>query len=222
MIYVMNYKMLHLWFLIFNLLTLSAFPYSPKKLSGEEELLLQYKNEIKEAAKLVDVSPRIIASIIYAEHKLNVKLGENVIDYVFAKSGYNSSMGIAQVKISTAIWIEKQIHNLDSQFYLGEEIEKQIPLSANWDEVIKKLEDPKANIIYAASYISMINRLWQPVFELSALNNINVGIIASIYSLGILDNTNKIRIPHTDAKMNVFGNTAQEFFQSFELRNDFK
>ncbi len=142
---------------------------------------------------------------------MNVKLGENVIDYIFAKSGYNSSMGIAQVKISTAIWIEKQIHNPKSQFYLKEEVEKKIALSSEWDEVIRKLEDPKTNIIYAACYIAMINKLWNPVFEFSALNGIKVGIIASIYSLGILDYNGEIREPHTDAKMNVFGNTAQEF-----------
>ena len=136
----MNHKILYFGFLFFNLLTLSVFPFQKARLSSDEELLLQYKNEILDASKLVDISPRIIASAIFAEHKLNVKLGENVIDYVFAKSGYNSSMGIAQVKISTAIWIERQIHNPNSQFYLGEEIEKKIPFSSDWNEVIKKLE----------------------------------------------------------------------------------
>ena len=131
-------------------------------------------------------------------------------------------MGIAQVKISTAIWIEKQIHNSKSQFYLGEKIEKQIPISNDWEEVIKKLENPQTNIIYAACYIAMINKLWEPVFKLSGLEDNKVGIIAAIYSLGILDINNQIRKPHPNAKMNEFGETAQEFYQSFSLRDLFQ
>ncbi len=207
--------------LIFYLLTISVFGNSSGKFTSEEELLLQYKNEITKAAKQVGISPRIIASIIYAEHKLNVKPGENILDYVFAKSGYNSSMGIAQVKINTAFWIEEQIHDPQSQFYLGEEIRNNVPLSKNWEEFIDKLDNPETNIFYASCYIAMINKLWEPVLELINSGKNKVGIIATIYSLGIFDSNNKARNPHIEAKMNNFGKTAQEFYDSFSLRNEF-
>jgi hypothetical protein len=207
--------------LIFYLLTISVFGNSSGKFTSEEELLLQYKNEITKAAKQVGMSPRIIASIIYAEHKLNVKTGENILDYVFAKSGYNSSMGIAQVKINTAFWIEEQIHNAQNQFYLGEEIRNKVPLSKNREVLIDKLDNPKTNILYASCYIAMINKLWEPVLELINSGKNKVGIIATIYSLGIFDSNNKARSPHIDAKMNNFGKTAQEFYSSFSLRNEF-
>ncbi len=198
-----------------------VFSKNIAELTSEEELLLKYKNEILEAAEQLNISPRIIASIIYAEHKLNVKLGENILDYVFAKSGYNSSMGIAQVKINTAFWIEEQIHNPQSQFYLGEEIRNKVPQSRNWEELIDKLDNPKTNIFYASCYIAMINKLWEPVLELINSGKNKVGIIATIYSLGIFDSNNKARNPHIDAKMNNFGKTAQEFYNSFSLRNEF-
>ncbi len=130
-------------------------------------------------------------------------------------------MGIAQVKINTAFWIEEQIHNPQSQFYLGEVIRNKVPLTKNWEELIDKLENPETNILYASCYIAMINKLWEPVLELNNSGKNRVGIIATIYSLGIFDSNNKARNPHIDAKMNNFGKTAQEFYQSFSLRNDF-
>lgn len=207
--------------LLIYLTTSPVFCNIKPKSSSEEEILHKYKNEIIKSANIVNISPRIIASIIYAEHKLNVKTGENILDYVFAKSGYNSSMGIAQVKINTAFWIEEQIHNPQNQFYLGEEIRNKVPLSKNWEELIDKLDNPKTNILYASCYIAMINKLWELVLELINSGKNKVGIIATIYSLGIMDSETRIRVPHIDAKMNNFGKTAQEFYNSFSLRDDF-
>lgn len=218
---IMITRFIGLKLIIFYLLTISVFGNSSGKFTSEEELLLQYKNEITKAAKQVGISPRIIASIIYAEHKLNVKTGENILDYVFAKSGYNSSMGITQVKINTAFWIEEQIHNQQNQFYLGEEIRNKVPQSRNWEELIDKLDNPKTNIFYASCYVAMIIKLWQPVLDLINSGKNKAGIIATIYSLGIFDSEGKIREPHLDARMNNFGKTAQEFYNSFSLRNEF-
>ncbi|MFZ2324919.1 MAG: hypothetical protein WAV89_14645 [Ignavibacteriaceae bacterium] len=208
-------------YFLFILSAFTIFGNGKTKLSSEEELLLQYKNEIIKAANIVGVSPRIVASIIYTEHKLNIKFGENVLDYVFAKSGYNSSMGVAQVKINTASWIEEQTHNSNSQFYLGKKIELLLTPSKDWGEIVEKLDKPESNILYAACYIAMINKLWEPYFNLLDSGNIEAGIIATIYTLGIFDSSNKIRQPHTNAQMNEFGKTAQEFYDSFSLRGEF-
>ena len=191
------------------------------KYTSEEDLLIEYKKEIVQAANQVGISPRVLASIIYAEHKLNVKLGENILDYVFAKSGYNSSMGIAQVKIGTAFWIERQVNDPQGQFYLGKNVELKMPYSNGWDEIVERLNTPEINILYASCYIAMISKEWEPVLELIDSGNNKVGIIATIYSLGILDSDSKIRKPHLDAKANNFGKTAQEFYNSFSLRNEF-
>ncbi|MDY0083685.1 MAG: hypothetical protein RBR74_10940 [Ignavibacteriaceae bacterium] len=190
-------------------------------LTSEEELLLKYKYEIINASEQLNISSRIIASIIYAEHKLNVKLGESILDYIFAKSGYNSSMGIAQIKINTAIWIEEQTHNPGSRFYLGSEIQNKIFISRNRGEIIDRLEDSEKNIFYASCYIAMIMKLWQPILEIIESGSNKAGIIATIYSLGIIDENGKVREPHINARMNNFGKVSQEFYHSFLLRDVF-
>lgn len=195
-----------------------VFSNSFEKFTSEEKLLLKYKNEIIKAAGQLSISPRIIASIIYAEQKLNVKAGENILDYVFAKSGYNSSMGVAQIKINTALWIEEQLNNPESQFYLGSKIQAIINQSRSRGEIIDKLDNPEINIFYAACYMAMIIKLWQPVLDMMDSGNNRAGIIATIYSIGIRDAENRIRQPHLDAKMNDLGRTAQKFYQSFSLR----
>ena len=207
--------------LIIYITTLQVFCNIKLKSSSEEDILHKYKNEIIKSANIVNISPRILASIIYAEHRLNFKFGEGVIDYVFAKSGYNSSIGLAQVQINTGLWIEKQVRNSHSQFYLGKDIEKNLPVTKDWDDMIEVLDTPEKNILYAACYIAMINKLWEPYFGLLDSGNIKVGIIATIYTLGIFDSSNKIRQPHSNAQMNEFGKTAQEFYDSFSLRGDF-
>lgn len=206
-------------FLLFILSFSTVFGNS--KNTREEDLLIKYRKEIVQAANQLGISSRIVASIIYAEHKLNVKLGESILDYVFAKSGYNSSMGIAQVKINTAIWIEEQTHNPESQFYLGGEIQNKVFISRNRGEIIDRLDDPEKNIFYASCYVAMIIKLWQPILEMIESGSSKAGIIATIYSLGIFDSEEKIREPHIDARMSNFGKTAQEFYNSFSLRNEF-
>lgn len=207
--------------LLIYLTTSPVFCNIKPKSSSEEEILHKYKNEIIKSANIVNISPRILASIIYAEHKLNFKFGEGVLDYVFAKSGYNSSIGFAQVQVNTGFWIEKQIHNPQSQFYLEKSVEAKLPATKDWDEMIEKLDTPEINILYAACYVAIINKLWEPFFDPFDSGNIKVGIIATIYSLGIIDSSNKIRDPHSNAQMNEFGKTAQEFYDSFSLRGEF-
>ncbi|MFA4922583.1 MAG: hypothetical protein WC557_00125 [Ignavibacteriaceae bacterium] len=188
---------------------------------NQENILIENKEYINKYAKVFNISPRLLASIIYTEQKLNVMPGEGVLDYIFAKSGYNSSLGIAQVKINTAEWIEQQINNTQSPFYLGESISFLIKISNSRNELINKLSDPKTNILYAACYVAMILKIWGNELDFTSLNEIKVGITATLYTLGILDCNGKIRMPHPGAAMNVFGKSAQEFYLSFFMRKDF-
>jgi len=189
--------------------------------SDQKEILVENKAYINKYAKIFNFSPRLLASIIYSEHKLNLKPGEATLDYIFAKSGYNSSLGIAQIKISTAEWIEQQINNKKSQFYLGESISKLIKVSSSRSELITKLSDPKTNILYAACYVAMILKIWGDELSFSELRENKIGITATLYTLGIVDSEGKTRKPHSNAGMNNFGKTAQEFYESFLLREEF-
>lgn len=189
--------------------------------SDQKEILLENKAYINKYAKIFAISPRLLASIIYSEHKLNLKPGESTLDYIFAKSGYNSSLGIAQIKISTAEWIEEQINNKQSAFYLGLSFSKIIKESNSRSEMLNKLSDPQTNILYAACYVAMILKVWGDELSFSELREIKVGITATLYTLGIVDSEGKTRKPHPNAGMNNFGKTAQEFYSSFLLREEF-
>ncbi len=183
------------------------------------ETIIRYKDEITKSSKLVGISPRMLASIIYAEHSLNYKLGENVIDYVLAKSGYNSSVGICQVKVKTAEWITEQVKNKKSEYYLGEEI-KYIFLNDE-NRILENLETPGKNILYAACYVAMIKHLWYAELNSPFLNDKSAGIVGTIYTLGIYRDDGSVRTPHIDAKMNEFGEKVQEFYNSYILRDIF-
>ncbi len=188
---------------------------------AEREILIKYSSEIKSSSELFNISPRLLASIIYAEHKLNYKVGEKTIDYILAKSGYNSSLGVCQIKVNTAIWIEENINNPESRFYLGEKYKNIINLSKTRDEVVEKLNLPEINILYASCYIAMIKKLWDEELNSFLLKDKRTGIIATLYSLGLIDNKGYIRQPHNNAKMNNLGLLAQEFFDLFNLIIEF-
>jgi len=189
--------------------------------ADQKEIIVENKAYINKYAKVFDISPRLLASIIYSEHKLNLMPGESTLDYIFAKSGYNSSLGVAQIKISTAEWIEQQLNNKQSQFYLGVSISNLIKVSSSRSEVINKLSDPQTNILYATCYVAMILKLWGDELSFSELREIKVGITATLYTLGIVDSVGKTRKPHSSAGMNNFGKTSQEFYSSFLLREEF-
>ena len=198
--------------------------FSVRIFPGDKEahnILLKHQSEINNAALETGVSARLLASIIYAEHKLNYNLEDKILDGVLAQIGYNSSVGVAQIKVNTASWIKENIHNVNSPFYLGNKIMILVPDTKSREKTIEELSDPKLNILYAACYIAMIEKLWNVQFTDFSLGKIKEGIIATLYCLGIVRSDGSIRYPHMDAKMNNFGTTAQEFFGSFQLRSEF-
>ena len=186
-----------------------------------ETTLLKYSKEIKVAAEKTGISPRLLASIIYAEHKLNYTLTDKVLDGVLAHIGYNSSVGVAQIKVNTAEWIERQLHNKKSPFYLGDDISFMVTISKDREQIIDKLSKPEINIFYAACYAAMIEKYWRKEFNAFSLGDKKVGIIATLYCLGIIKSNGEMRYPHRGAKMNNFGKTAEEFYDSFLLRSEF-
>jgi ABC-type Fe3+-citrate transport system substrate-binding protein len=137
-----------------------------------EETLIKYQKEINNAATEVNISPRLLASVIYAEHKLNYNLEDEVLDGVLANIGYNSSVGVAQVKVSTAAWIEKQLHNKKSAFYLYLGCDSLLSVSKDRSELITRLTEAKTNILYAACYIAMIEKLWNNILNIYPLEDI--------------------------------------------------
>ncbi len=184
-----------------------------------QAVLREHKNEIIEASKSFGISPRLLASIVYAEQSLNVKPGEDLLDKVFAMSGYNASVGIAQIKVETALWIRKQILDKNSEFYSSTG-SVALTSSASSD-IVDQLDNPQTNLLYAAAYIKIIYDVWQPLLRETAYQKNTTGIIGTLYCLGLVRTDGSFRRLHVGAHMNRFGEVAQAFYDSFELAEKF-
>ncbi len=188
---------------------------------NRESMLKEHRGEIEEAARAFGISPRVLASVVYAERSLNVRLGEDIVDVVLARTGHNSSVGLAQVKVETAFWISEQLHDPASQFYLGPDAAQAIPPTRDWQELIDRLTDHRGNLLYAAAYIAMIQKSWGSVLGTTVNGSHQAGILATLYSLGLQRSDGSTRTPHQGARANHFGETAREFYDSFLLREEF-
>ena len=190
---------------------------------GDEQALrtlIDQKENILHAGRVLRLSPRLLASVVYAEHVLNVKPGEQVLDVVFARTGYSSSLGIAQVKVNTAEWLERVVNNRSSLLYLGETVEWILPISHTRSELIDKLTVPSTNLLYAAAYLRIIDKLWGETLTVPWLQDSKAGILGTLYSLGINLPNGSLRQPHTHPRMNHFGEIVQEFNDSFLMVNE--
>ena len=185
------------------------------------QTLIEQKENILHASGVLRLSPRVLAGVVYAEHLLNVKPGEQVLDVVFARTGYSSSLGIAQVKVNTAEWLERVVNNRASLFYLGEKVEGMFPISHTRSELIDKLTVPSTNLLYASAYLRIIQELWGETLAALWLQNSRAGILGTLYSLGINLPNGSLRRPHADPRMNHFGEVVQGFYDSFLMVSEF-
>lgn len=183
--------------------------------------VLTYREQIIKVSRIFGFSPRILASIICAERIMNVKPGEDILDLIFAMGGYNSSIGLCQVKLETARWIEIQVNDPGSDFYPGGEIRVLFKPSRDRDELIEKLSKPEINILYAGCYIWMIMRKWMDVINYPGNADKKVGIIATIYSLGLTKRDGNVREPDLKIKINKLGEKAIEIYNSNEIISNF-
>lgn len=182
-----------------------------------DEIIHEQKENIQRAAEKFHISPRLLASIIYAERTLNERPGRDVVDMILARTGYNSSLGIAQVKVGTGIWIEEQLNNPDGPVYLGANRASWIVKSQSREELIERLADPKRNLLYASAYAAMIIRLWHPILSEPNNSHFAAGLIATLYSLGIERADGSLRMPHANSALNEFGRAAQRYYDGFPL-----
>jgi len=201
-----------LFLIIFWLDINNTLAEEPEKV---KQLLIENKDFIYSSAVLFNVQPRLIASIIYVERTLNVNWMEGQLDLLLAKAGYSSSIGLGQIKIHTAEWIEKKLHDSTSKYYLGDVYKSYIPKSKSRDEIIERLDGPEWNTKYVAGYIAMFCHRWlNDGFDISARPD----IIGTLYSLGpyrVSDGSE--RKPHVNPKANYFGEETVKFYYSDQL-----
>jgi hypothetical protein len=100
------------------------------------------------------------------------------------------------MKVNTAAWIEKQMWDTSSAFFNNFTDKTLFSISADRDDMIKRLEDPSLNCLYAAIYVSMIMTYWNDILLTPRVQNYMPGIVATIYSLGLTDSNGNMRKPH--------------------------
>ena len=152
--------------------------------------------------KRLGIKHRIYISIIYGELKNNFDKWDK-FDNLRAKIGMDPSVGFAQIKVSTAEWIEDKYS--DNKF---------IYKSNNYDELVDKLINDSTNTLYSVFYIKLIrDKLFNKFKRVPS-----VKLIASYYGRGI----DYYREDNIDsAYYNQIGITAQEFYDSDKLLDSF-
>ncbi|MGB2867466.1 MAG: hypothetical protein WBD36_03370 [Bacteroidota bacterium] len=166
---------------------------------------------IKNAAILFNVHPRDVASVIFVEHLMNVTWVDRKLDVTFAKYGFNTSIGLGQVKVETAKWIESTLRDSASRYFLGDSLGTIFPATASKPDLISRLSDSAWNACYVAANIAMIDKRWADAgISLSG----RVDVLATLYSVGVVQSGVEKRKPHSNPLANQFGRLAEQFYNS--------
>jgi hypothetical protein len=163
---------------------------------NENQLLIQT------AAQKLDINPCYLSAVIEVERTLNYDWSDDAWDVPLAQLGKNSSIGFAQIKLKTAYFIERQLHDADSLFYLGKSYENILQLSQSVNELIDKLKDDTVNILYATVYLKLMIIRWEKAgFSIEQRPD----ILGTLYSTGLFYNDGTERTPNANPKPNEFG-----------------
>ena len=151
---------------------------------------------IKNAADMYnDVTPSMVASVIYQE-----RLGKggvnpfDMADSVLGLLGVDTSIGLGQVKISTAAM-------LVNKGYVDKE---KVGIKDNFDvSYVNSLRDDKNNTIFVAAYLQYLIDEWKDEYP-DIVNDI--GVLSTLYNQGVGE-------PHSDPESSQgFGIKAQQSY----------
>lgn len=162
----------------------------------------QLKKEIYSDCDILSISPRMFISTIYGELHNNYNLIDN-FDNFRARIGMDPSVGFAQIRVSTSLWIEDNYAD-----------NRLIYKSRNNTELVNKIIIDSINVLYAVFYIKLIHDKLLNKFHKEP----TVKLVASYYGKGI----DYYRENNVDSSYyNQIGITAQEFYDSDKLLDYF-
>ena len=179
---------------------LSSCNKSPEK--EIDYLIGSNSNLIRENCRLFNINPRVYASILYGELINNYDEWDR-FDSFRARIGMDPSVGFAQIKVSTFMWIEDNYAN-----------EQYISKSNSKDELINKMLNDSINILYSAFYVRLISYKFIEKFKTEP----SVKTIASYYGKGIDYNKGESL---DSSYYNLVGKTSEEFYISNKLIKEY-
>jgi hypothetical protein len=159
-------------------------------------ILIKNKAIIDYYCKYIGISSKLYASVIYGELYNNLDYYDN-FDIIRGRLGYNSSIGFAQMKVSTLYWIE----------------ENYIMINKPKMDPIDKLVNDSSNIFYSCIYIKLIMDKYENKYKIKP----SILQIASYYGKGI-DNKNEMSSLYN----NRIGKTAASYYASDMANKYFK
>ena len=190
-----------------------------------KEMIEKNAQYIYEAAEKFDIDPCVLAGCIYAEQVLNVDLKDKFDTTLVMYMGFDSSVGISQVKVSTARMLQENgyMDPVEKPNF----IEKCLGIDEN-AQIAITLEDNETNIQYAAAYIKYQNSMWEEEYpEIWQ----DVAIQATIYNLGheklkdgwlieklgiLFAGFKEQREPHANPESNDFGKFVEDSYSLME------
>ena len=176
-------------------------------------------SNIISAGKKFGVNPSILAATIYAEQVLNVNYTEGVEDFTQAVLGMDCSVGISQVRISTAKKVEdagyiEKTYQTEMTAYLftnpftGNAVYSTDVISRE-SNVYDKLINDNTNILYAAAYLALIQDKWKGVYpEIDG----RTAVLATLYNIG----ENGTKGPNSNPGTNEFGKFAKKNYYKMQ------
>ena len=170
-----------------------------------DEIISNNAQNIIDAAAFFNVDPVILASTIYAELRLNVNWVDALTDKICGFYGIDTSIGIAQIKVSTAKELEKKgymptVTETDGGWnvpFFGYIYGTETMARS------KRLGESCTNIRYAAAYLSYIQDIWNE--EYPSIYS-DTGVQATLFNRGAYGENG----PHSNPNNNSFGQFAED------------
>ena len=182
------------------------------------DVLRTHSREINHAAEAFHVPARLLAAAIYADRRMHYNLLDQSLDMVIARQGRNNSIGVAQIRVSTGLWVCRVLADTSSPYHLDAVTRTGIPCSGDRDMIIEYLSDPPTNLMYAAAYSAMILKRWRGAgIDISD----RVEVFATLFNLGPFRSDGTERTPHLAPRSSEYGYVAQDFYSSAYLRGIF-
>ena len=174
------------------------------------KLIADNASYIKRAAEYYKVDPNVVAGVIYSEQVNNVNIFDTLTDWVSFYGVIDMSVGIGQVRLSTAELLEEKGYVKETK---ADEGGWKIPIIGTVHGTTtmareKRLEDPKMNITYVAAYIKLIEDTWKKDFpEIGERPD----ILGTLYNQG-----HDFSTPHANPGSNEFGEFVKENYNTME------
>lgn len=198
-------------------------------------VFIRDKEIINKAAKDAGISPRILLGGVIGEQLRFFGNSRETFKSYFEPlkilANLSSfSYGIAGLKPETVARIDANLKNKDSVFYLGENMENVITYPEGADQAklrFERITDTK-NTYYSYLYVGLFMRQVIAQWGNAGYDISNSpGVIATLYNLGFNRSIPKPNAAPGGAIVKVdgveysFGNIAEEFYYSNELKEEF-